>query len=512
MSEPQKLLELIQRVEAVSPKLVNHWQTMAIIESLGYTDRIIKEEFDFADVLAIGQYIYQRHTPKSVEPNQIITDVSQGLLAELSAFVEQFSRSFVYAIPLLSLLVLGNADTAGTWKFIPPPLATVFTLATLASLITSGGFVQAIARRGEFYFGLDLPHQAREACLGLLSLGMLTSFILGIISLWFGFYLSLFPDEYLILGTAYYLFLSLLWMLLSILSLLSIWGTPLTLIGLTTMFWGIKFKFATGALEAQIMAILITLVLLTIIVFFLLNRQSKSSPIDYAVELPQLSATVYLLAPFFAYGITYFCFIFADRLVAGWSVNAASGLIFAIDSAYQRAMDLALLNFLLAVPFCEYLAYKIINYWYQQAKIANFTDMAALSKHLNRRYLLSVLAVILFFSLLVALTVGIFEPQPWAIINPGLTWVGCLGYLLLVLGLLNGVILFNLNTAAVAISTLFPSLMVNLVVGYIAAKVISPEWAVVGLIVGSTVFLILSCNKILEAINHPDYAYYLGGY
>lgn len=512
MSEPQKLLELIQRVEAVSPKLINHWQTMAIIESLGYTDRIIKEEFDFADVLEIGQYIYERHTPKSVEPNLVISDNKISLLAELAAFIEQFSRSFVYAIPLLSLLVLGNADTSETWKFIPPQLATVFTLATLASLITSGGFVQAIARRGEFYFGLDLPHQARKACLGLLSLGMLTSFILGIISLWFGFYLSLFPDEYLILGVIYYLFLSLLWMLLSILSLLSVWGTPLTLIGLTAMFWGIKFQFAMGALEAQIMAIVITLVLLAMIVVFLLNRQGKSNPIDHEVELPKLSATVYLLAPFFAYGITYFCFIFADRLVAGWSVNAASGLIFAIDSAYQRAMDLALLNFLLAVPFCEYLAYKIIKYWYQQAKIAKFTDMATLSKHLNRSYLLAIFAVVLFFTLLVAFTVGIPEPQPWAIINPGLTWVGCLGYLLLVLGLLNGVILFNLNTAAVVISTLFPSLIVNLVVGYIAAKVISPEWAVIGLIVGSIVFLILSRNKVLEAINHPDYAYYLGGY
>lgn len=512
MSEPQKLLELIQRVEAVSPRLVNHWQTMAIIESLGYTDRIIKEEFDFADVLEIGQYIYERHTPKSIEPNLIIPDNPKSLFTELSAFVEQFSRSFVYAIPLLSLLILGNVDTGSTWKFIPPQLATVFTLATLASLITSGGFVQAIARRGEFYFGLDLPGQARKACLGLLSLGLITSFILGILSLWFGFYLSLFPDEYLILGTSYYLFLSLLWMLLSILSLLSIWGTPLTLIGLTGLFWGIKFQFGMGALEAQIIAIVIILVLLAISVVFLFNKQAKSTPTDNAVELPKLSATVYLLAPFFAYGIIYFCFIFADRLVAGWSVDAASGLIFAIDSAYQRAMDLALLNFLLAVPFCEYLAYKIINYWYQKAKTANFVDMAALSKNLKRGYLLAIVAVVVFFTLLVACTVGIPEPQPWAIINPGLTWVGCLGYLLLVLGLLNAVILFNLNTAAEAIAALFPSLIVNLVVGYLAAKVISPEWAVLGLVVGSTVFLVLSRNKVLGAINHPDYAYYLGGY
>ncbi len=88
----------------------------------------------------------------------------------------------------------------------------------------------------------------------------------------------------------------------------------------------------------------------------------------------------YLLAPFFSYGIVYFCFIFADRLIAGWAVDPASGLIFAIDSAYQRAMDLALLNFLLAVPLSEYLAYRLIRYWYRQAKVVKLENMAALSQ------------------------------------------------------------------------------------------------------------------------------------
>ena len=164
-------------------------------------------------------------------------------------------------------------------------------MATLASLITSGGFVQAIARRGEFYLGLSLPQQARRACVSLLSLGMLTSFLLAVMSLWFGFYRGLFADEYLVLGTGYYLVLSLLWMLLSILSLLSV-----------------------------------------------------------------------------------------------WAVDSAYGLIFAIDSDYQRVMDLALLNFLLAVPLSEYLVYRLIRYRYQQAKIVKLENMAVLSNKLNYRY------------------------------------------------------------------------------------------------------------------------------
>lgn len=120
-----------------------------------------------------------------------------------------------------------------------------------------------------------------------------------------------------------------------------------------------------AALEAQIVAVFVILIILSIAIFLLFHQRKKDDADGVNVQLPGLSATVYLLAPFFAYGITYFCFIFADRLVAGWAVDASSGLIFAIDSAYQKGMDLALLNFLLAVPLSEYLAYKLINYWYK---------------------------------------------------------------------------------------------------------------------------------------------------
>lgn len=511
MPESQQLLELIERVEAVSPRLVDHWQTMAIVESLGYTDRIIKEEFGFADVLEIGQYIYQRNDPPAPKSNSQVSESKEGIFTEIYAFVEQFSRSFVYAIPLVSLLVFGNVKTPDNYRFISPQLAALFTLATLASLITSGGFVQAIARRGEFYLGLGLPQQVRKTCISLLGWGMLASFTLGVISLWFGFFHGIFPDRYLVLGTGYYLVLSLLWMLLAVISLKTIWGTPITLIGLTVLFLVLK-NMGLGDLEAQVGAIFITLLCLLIVISFVLIRHTIKYPADSNIKLPNVSATIYLLAPFFCYGVIYFSFIFADRLVAGLAVDPASGLFFAIDSAYQRAMDLALLNFLLTVPLSEYLAYKIIKYWYKQAKVTQFENNAAFSKKLNQVYILLIALVLIFFILLMTFTVGLPTPKPWATVNPSLTLVGCLGYLLLVLGLLNAVILFNLNIASATISALFPSLLVNLSVGYIAAHAIAPEWAVLGLVIGSTMFIVLSRRKVLQAIGNPDYAYFLGGY
>ena len=513
MVQDEKLAELIVQVEAVSPKLVDCWQATAIVESLGYTDRIIQAEFNFANALEIGEYIYQQNNLSPATPEiKPRSNLQPSTLAEIYAFVEQFSRSFVYAIPLISLLALSTVEKSDNWKFIPPQLAVLFTIATLASLITSGGFVQAIARRGEFYLGLGLSQQAKRACISLFGWGMLTSFLLAVLGTWFGFYRSLFPDNYIVLGAIFYIVLSSLWMLLSMLSLLSIWGTPSALVGLTTLYWVLRFSAGMAALEAQMVAILAILIMLSIVIWILFNRRKKDDVDGTNIKLPNLSATVYLLAPFFAYGITYFCFIFTDRLVAGWAVNTASGLIFAIDSAYQKGMDLALLNFLLAVPLSEYLAYKLINYWYQKAKAISYEDMTKLSKELKCRYYLLFSIAIIFFVLLVSFTVGFPIPKPWAVDNNVLSWVGSVGYLLLVLGLFNAVMLFSLNLATKAIASMFPGLVVNFVVGYIAANAIAPDWAVLGLISGSIVFLVISHRKVMQAISNPDYAYYLGGY
>ncbi len=512
MSDKQKLLELISQVETICPQQVDSWQTMAVIESLGYTDRIIKEEFGFADVKAIGEYIYQQHQPAlSQLKNKPHISKERQASAELLTFLQQFFRSFVYAIPLLTLLLLGNTQTEGSFKFLPPQLAALFTIATLASLITSGGFVQAIARRGEFYLGLGFSVQARQTSISLLGLGITATTILALVGLWFGFYRGLFADEYLVIAAGYYWLLSILWMELAILAIQWVWGTPITLVSLTGLFLILKLN-GLGALEAQVVATFVIAIALSIFLAISFKRQAIANPADTEVPLPLMSATVYLLAPFFGYGVLYFAFIFCDRLVAGWAVSPASGLIFAIDSAYQRGMDLALINFLLLVPAIEYLAYKLIVFWYEQATTITFETIKLLSKRLLHRYILIAGIAVLFFIVAATITVGVLTPKPWATANLWLTSLGCLGYLLLSVGLLNAIVLFSLNLPYSVFKSLFPSLLLNLLIGYIAANAIAPEWAVLGLVCGSTMFVLLSRRQVLQAIYNPDYAYYLGGY
>jgi hypothetical protein len=60
----QKLSQLIVKINKISPQLADYWQATAIVESLGYTDRIIQQEFGFDDALSLGKYIYDRNFSK----------------------------------------------------------------------------------------------------------------------------------------------------------------------------------------------------------------------------------------------------------------------------------------------------------------------------------------------------------------------------------------------------------------------------------------------------------------
>jgi hypothetical protein len=240
-----KLQELLEAVEEINPQLTDYWQATAIIESLGYTDRIIQKEFNFPHALALGQYIYEHHQPLSAQKaQQKPMNFWHKLIREIAIFIEQFSRSFVYAIPLILMLSFEYIELEKEEQLFPPQLAALLTIATLGSLCASGGFVQMINQRGQFYLKLGESLQARRVCLSILFLGTATSIILCCLGLWFGFYRGIFADEYLILAAIYYLVLSLLWMLIAIFSVQFSKAEPLVIISLSFIF--VFFRLQLG--------------------------------------------------------------------------------------------------------------------------------------------------------------------------------------------------------------------------------------------------------------------------
>jgi O-antigen/teichoic acid export membrane protein len=302
-------------------------------------------------------------------------------------------------------------------------------------------------------------------------------------------------------------------MLLAVLSVQIPSITPLILIGVAAIFLILKIGLKINALEAQMLTMGITLVIVGVIILFESHQNKKvAQTTKNQVKLPRLSALIYLLAPYFFYGIAYFSFIFADRILAGWAIDPASGLVFAVSANYQKSMDLALVNFLVLVPIAEYLSYQFIKYWYSNSANISSDKIKKCSYKLLFYYRLIIAVVIICFILFSGLIFNTIKPQYWEMKENLLLFCGCLGYLFFVVGLLNAILLFSISQALAVVRTIIPSLLLNIALGYILANAISPDWAVIGLVSGAATFMISSSRQVIQAIKQPDYIYYLSGY
>jgi hypothetical protein len=513
-SQTANLEELVRAVQTASQRLADVWETTAIIESLGYTDRVIAEEFGFANALALGQYVYER---LSSEPSEILppprAQRGQELIKEMRDFIEQFSRSFIYALPWIAKFLLEYAQPRADTSLLPPELAAPLSLAVMASLITSGGFLQVIARRGHFYINLGEPALARRVCAQFMRAGLAATILLGFAGLLFGLYRALFTDKYMILAAVFYLLLSLLWMICAALSIQKYsWRIPIIFIAGGLLFAILRAFVGMGALTAQLMALIATVAIAAICarVGFASSKDIEKMGAQ-EMELPRIPALLSSLAPYFCYGAAYFSFLFADRIAAGSAAPAATGLSFAVDPQYKLGMDIALLNFLLIAALIEYLNYNFMRYWRARAAQVKSETLALFARQLRNRYWLLIALIALAFSLS-GIALLMLLSRLSATILPAIAMrailIGGGGYLLFSIGLFNAISLFSLARPIAALRALLPALAVNLVIGYCLSHLIGAHYAAIGLLLGAALFVALSTSAMMRALAQPDYAYF----
>jgi hypothetical protein len=508
------LQNLINSIYTNYPNVCDPWEIVAIVEALGYTDKTIETEFGCPNALILGQFIYrQRHQFPFADAGNNNTKISAKLSDEINIFITQFSQSFVYTIPFIILLILNYLPVDKKVDILPPELNSLFGFVTMASLITSSGFVQMISRRGLFYIGLKDPIQANRICTPILLMGIFTTILLSSIGIIFGFYQGIAADKYIIIAGIYYLVLSTIWMLFAIVGLQYRFAAPTILIGITCCFFVFRVFFKLSALESQVATIAIAFISLAIL--------STSNRIKYRsikpkfgklVSLPQLSILIYLLVPYFFYGIVYFGFIFADRLVANIVSVGDYRLIPGNNLDYQDSMDLALLNLLLIVPLVEYCSYKLIIYWYDRAKYMTLAEANSLPWELQKKYWALLSRILLYFGLLMSITIVLLSILQRSQSDNILTIVAGIGYLLFAIGLFNTVILLSLNRLHDVLGILATAMSIDFISGYLLSSLFGIYFAAIGLIVGAMFFAVSSTKKTLKAIDRAEYCYFYSGY
>ena len=499
---------VLRDVQAVSSQVADVREVAALIESFGHNDRFA-QECGFSDVFALAEHLFLRLPhPASEEHSAARRSFSLRLRTEAILAARKFSLSLAYSIPWMALLVLEYLRPKALQ--VSAEFGGAMSLALIASLITTGGFIQMIFRRGGFYFGLKEPFLARRWCRLLLKLGLASNVVCMLLGVTLGIYFGLFSAGYLVLAAIIYLTLSLLWMLCAILSVQGIgWCIPVVFFLSALSVAAINLVWNPGTTLILVLCPLVGVLGASLSMVLGFHGQ-ESHPHKKVSAQPRFSVTLTSLLPFYAYGTLYFSFLFADRLAAGSAIPWTSGLSFGIDPAYKKGMDLALLAFLLTAALVEYLSDSFLRFWSRLAAHLGQEESADFVARLQIRRRRMMAAIVVFFIGVAILAWFVFSrsygssPSQQLLQTVGL---GGLGYLLLALALFENIILAGINATPRALRAVGLGLAANVLAGYCLSHVWGVQFAAAGLCLGSAVLFWQSNLAVRRVLQDPGYHY-----
>ncbi|MBZ5630218.1 MAG: hypothetical protein LAO06_15265 [Acidobacteriia bacterium] len=506
MKEPVD--ELLAAINKVTRELAVPLEVAALIESFGYDDRSAKE-LGFSSVFALAEHLFAR-LPRDLTPHERAAPSRWlAFLSETRWALRKLPLGLAYAVPWMVLVTLQYLRPEAFQ--VTAELGGALSLALIASLITTGGFVQVISRSGNFHYGLEEPFVARSNCTLLLNFGLISSLLLALLALILGLYFHVFSTSYLILGAIEYVALSLLWMFCAVLSVQGLsWCVPLTFLLSTLVIGVLKMLVNCGTVTVLMLWLALTVLSTLGCMLAGFRRAQNKHPEKHASATPRYGVWFISLAPFYAYGAAYFAFLFADRVAAGSSISWVSGLSFGIDSTYQRGMDLVLLPFLITAALVEYLSDSFLRFWHRLSAEGSRAGDLPLAEALRKRHWkLMVVALSSFVLIATGACSAVWRLETLSLVRE--VWrtpaMGGLGYLMLSLALLETIILSSVNAIRPALVALALGLAVNLLTGYGLGHLLGLQYAAAGLLVGSAVVLWRCNSAVREILRHPEYHY-----
>ena len=501
---PGSLDELVANVHAERSRLLDAWEATALVESLGYSDARVQREFGFSDTLAAGEYVYVHSRPQAGEGSDWVPKTES-----LTTIVTRSAAStLIYTVPWLAVFV-AQAVRPNIMR-LPSRVAPALTLALMFSLVWSGGFVQAIVRRGEFYVGVRQLGLAREVVDGLLRISVALTVVASLVGVVIGWYFELFTWPSLVLGADVFMIMSVLWMVCGTFAIRQQqWRVAAAFVA---GFAAFAVARTTGAdvLTSDLAAVTAVLIAAALQVRYLFTEGKSLHECPKGVSLPRLPVLVYWTVPYFWYGAAYFAFLFADRLAAGTAVVGLGDTPFSIPRPYTTGMELALLTLLVAASGVEVAGALFARAIVTEAGRPFLGDArlpaAALARHHGRALALAV-------SIFVVTAIGIAGLAPRML--PGeltsLAWstllIGDIGYGCLAVGFVNALVLFETQCPWAAVQTLTAALVLNLASGYVLSHIFGSFYAVDGLLIGATYFAVASTIAVRRTLRHADYVF-----
>ena len=522
VEQQQKLNELLKEIKARRVQPEDRYEIAALLESMGWNDERAAKKYGVQDIFELASQLWD--ISKS---NIIFTPFhhveKMGLLKALYLIVSNFLRGAIFALPMAVSVFSMISLRFSLWSYedLSLELATAIAIGTILSFITVGGFMQAIARRGFFYIIQDYYGMARKVTFQFITLGTFTCLAISAFIFFGNSLIQLFPYRMIVIIILYYFFLNTIWLSVTVMYILKkdLVFTGLITIGIMIVYL-LFVVFGLHIIVSQLISLLLVSFMGIGLAIYYFSKAEAKAEKGIEPKLPKMSVTIYNTMPYFLYGMLYFTFLFVDRVMA-WSVdNAFLPYLIWFRGDYELGLDFSLLVLIIPMGIIEVVLSKLLtniqksqkNYWGQ--------DIDKMNRRYIREYFIRgafIFIVSMVSALLLYYYVGvfldIFHPELRAVIyhNPVTHFVfvsSLVSYVFLSVGLMNAVTMFSLSQSHKVIKTITPALLVNLVVGFILSRWFGYKFAVVGLLIGSIVFVLLSSWQVFLVIRKLDYYIY----
>jgi hypothetical protein len=516
----KKLLDEILK-RRIQPE--DMYEVAAIIESLGWNDVRVAQEFGVSDVFELAEDIWNVITRKvTFTPYSPVEKTS--FIRGFTELLRSFIRGTVFALPMAISVMSMLTLRFSLWSYenLTLELATSIAIGTIMSFMVVGGFTQAIARRGFFYITQSYYNMARRITQRFIKLGYFLCTAISVLLLLFNLFFEAFPLRMVVVIVLYFFFLTAIWLSVTVMYILrkELAFTGLLAIGIVMVF--VFFELVgINIILSQIMSLAIVSILgMFLIMYFFKQGESK---MEKGIEpmMPRMSITIYSILPYFAYGFLYFSFLYVDRVMA-WSTNDSSYMPYLIwfRGHYELGMDFALLMLIVPMGLIEVVVGKLMRDIEVSEKYSSIEQTSQLARVYLGKYIKTVLIVALVSFISAA---GIYfivrkiDQGAVSFIESGFLssstthfvfiWA-LVAYAFVVVSLMNCIILFSLSQPLMVNSSLLPAITVNMLLGFMLSRWIDHSYAVLGLLFGGIIFLVLTSKQILKVLKNLDYYLY----
>jgi hypothetical protein len=500
------------------------WEIAAHLEVIGLRDSDARTEFGQRDLFALADRIYADFRANSFHPATDPEEVEERP-NRLVRFLRYYFVGLSFSIPMALQSAVMLAWGYGIWGAIDLDLraGSAIALGFIASYIITGGFAQAIVRRGLFYIYQEEGWLARWSVLRAWSLSMRVVLAVIPVVLLINLVMEMLPWRILLLGIAYYAGLSVLWLNWSMLYLLRKTGlfTMTTAVALASVIVAARL-LDFGPIAANAVGLVVADVLTFVIALRHLNRIAREKAASEPVNPPRLTVLVYSTARFFLYGLLYNSFLFADRIIA-WTSGVGREDFppygFWLNVRYELGMDLALVVVLVLMGVVEFTTRRFSESLipnekrHRAARVGEFTGDAL--AELRRRELQLGLAAVVAFGcaiLVAALLRAYASPRLLEALNSETTvtvfWIATVAYVIYMFAVHKLLLLLTLGRVDIAARAVAIALVVNVSVGFVLSRAVHYSLAAGGFLAGAIVLFLLTHRSTRKVLGELDYYYY----